>query len=66
PLLALAERVPWTPTLAATLVGDGRALIRLGETGPARERLLRAERLAARHGLPHVRRDARSALHSLG
>jgi tetratricopeptide (TPR) repeat protein len=65
PLLALTERVPWTPTLAATLAADGRALIRLGQAGPARERLLRAERLAARHGLPHVRRDARSALRSL-
>ena len=65
PLLALAERVPWTPTLAATLVGDGRALSRLGEAGPARERLLRAERLATRHGLPHVRQEARSALRSL-
>jgi hypothetical protein len=65
PLLALAERVPWTPTLAATLAADGRALIRLGEAERARDRLLRAERLAASRGLPHVRRDARSALRDL-
>jgi DNA-binding SARP family transcriptional activator/predicted ATPase len=65
PLLALAESGPWLPTLAATLAADGRALARLGEPDRARERLLHAERLAAKHGLPHVRRDARSALRSL-
>jgi DNA-binding SARP family transcriptional activator len=65
PLLALAERVPWTPTLAAVLTADGRALIRLGEREQAKAALLRAERLAAGHGLPHVRRDARSALRAL-
>jgi len=65
PLLALAERVPWTPTLAATLAADGRALARLGEADQARERLQRAERLAREHGLPHVRQDAESALRSL-
>jgi hypothetical protein len=27
--------------------------------------LLRAERIAAEHGLPHVRHDARTALHSV-
>jgi YVTN family beta-propeller protein len=31
----------------------------------ARAQLLRAERIAAEHGLPHVRHDARSALHSV-
>jgi DNA-binding SARP family transcriptional activator len=61
PLLALAERVPWTPTLAAALVVDGQALIRLGEGDRARAELLRAERLARDHGLPHVRREARTA-----
>jgi DNA-binding SARP family transcriptional activator/tetratricopeptide (TPR) repeat protein len=65
PLLALAERVPWTPTLAATLAVDARALIRLGEAQRARSQLLRAERLAGSHGLPHVRHDARSALRRL-
>jgi len=61
PLLALAERVPWTPTLAAALVVDGQALIRLGESDRARTELLRAEGLARDHGLPHVRREARAA-----
>jgi DNA-binding SARP family transcriptional activator/predicted ATPase len=65
PLLALAERVPWTATLAATLAADGRALVRLGRRGQAETALLRAERLAAGHGLPHVRLDARSALRGL-
>jgi tetratricopeptide (TPR) repeat protein len=65
PLLALAERGPWLPTLAATLAADGRALARLGEADRARERLMRAGRLAREHGLPHVRRDAESALRSL-
>jgi DNA-binding SARP family transcriptional activator len=65
PLLALSERVPWTPTLAATLAADGRALAGLGEANQARERLQRAERLAREHGLPHVRQDAESALRSL-
>jgi hypothetical protein len=57
--------VPWTATLAATLVLDGRALLRLGESDQARAQLLRAERIAAEYGLPHVRHDARSALHSV-
>ena len=65
PLLTVADRVPWTATLAATLALDGRALLRLGEDDKARARLLRAERIAGEHGLPHVRQDARSALHSV-
>jgi len=65
PLLALAERVPLTPTLAAALAADGCALSQAGSAEPARAALLRAARLAAQHGLPHVRRDARSALHKL-
>jgi tetratricopeptide (TPR) repeat protein len=65
PLLTVADRVPWTATLAATLALDGRALLRLGEDDQARARLLRAERIAGEHGLPHVRQDARSALHSI-
>ena len=65
PLLTVADRVPWTATLAATLALDGRALLRLGESDQARAQLLRAERIAAEHGLPHVRHDARSALHSV-
>ena len=65
PLLTVADRVPWTATLAATLALDGRALLRLGEDDKARARLLRAERIAGEHGLPHVLQDARSALHSV-
>ena len=45
PLLALAERMPWTPTLAAALAADARTLIRLGKREPARAQLLRAELL---------------------
>jgi DNA-binding SARP family transcriptional activator len=62
PLLALAERVPWVPALAASLAADARALIRLGEGERARAQLLRAERLAAAHGLAHVREEARQAM----
>jgi DNA-binding SARP family transcriptional activator len=65
PLLTVADRVPWTATLAAALAWDGRALLRLGEDDQARARLLRAERIAGEHGLPHVRQDARSALRSV-
>jgi tetratricopeptide (TPR) repeat protein len=65
PLLALAERVPWTPTLAATLAADARALIRLGERERARAQLLRAGRLAAAHGLAHVQQEARQAIRRL-
>jgi DNA-binding SARP family transcriptional activator/tetratricopeptide (TPR) repeat protein len=66
PLLAVAQRAPWIATLAAGLVLDGRALIRLGDTERAGTELRRAARLAAAHGLPHVRRDARAALRDLG
>lgn len=65
PLLAVADRAPWTPTLAATLVADGRALVRMGQREPAMAQLTRAEKLAGAHGLPHVLADARSALHDL-
>ena len=65
PLLTVADRVPWTATLAATLALDGRALLRLGDGVQARDQLLRAERIAAGHGLPHVRHDAQSALRSI-
>ncbi len=65
PLLALAERVPLTPTLAAVLAVDGRALSQVGPADQARTALLRAARLAGQHGLPHVRREARSALRKL-
>jgi DNA-binding SARP family transcriptional activator/tetratricopeptide (TPR) repeat protein len=65
PLLAVARRVPWVATLAAALVLDGRALIRLGEREPAAASLRDAVRLAREHGLPHVLQDARSALRGL-
>ena len=57
PLLAVADREPWLPALAAALAADGRALIRLGEQEQARAELDRAARLAAEHGLPYVLRD---------
>jgi tetratricopeptide (TPR) repeat protein len=61
PLLAVAEREPWIPALAAALAADGRALARLGQREQARTALQRAARLAAEHGLPHVLRDVREA-----
>ena len=39
PLLAVAEREPWIPALAAALAADGRALARLGQREPARAAL---------------------------
>lgn len=59
PLLAVADREPWTPALAAVLAKDGRALTRLGEREQARAELGRAARLAGEHGLPYVLRDIR-------
>ena len=65
PLLAVAERVPWTATLAATLATDGRALLRMGQNQQARIQLLRAEGLALKHGLPNVLQEARSSRETL-
>ena len=62
PLMAVAEREPWIPALAAALAADGRALARLGQREQARAALQRAARLAGEHGLPHVLRDVREAL----
>ena len=62
PLLAVAERVPWIATLAATLAVNGHVLRRLGEDDQAKGQLIRAEQLALEHGLPHVLREARSGL----
>jgi len=61
PLLAVAEREPWIPALAAALAADGRALARLGEREQASAVFDRAARLAGEHGLPHVLRDVREA-----
>lgn len=65
PVLAVADREPWTPALAAALAVDGRALIRQGGKEQARAELDRAMRLAAEHGMAHVLRDAREARHQL-
>ena len=64
PLLAVAERAPWTATLAAALVTEADALHALGETDRAAANLLRAAGLAREHGLPHVLSDARAAQRS--
>ncbi len=66
PMLAVADREPWTPALAAALAADGRTLIRLGDNDQARTQLDRAERLAREHGLLHVLRHAGSARRLLG
>ena len=66
PLLAVAEREPWIPALAAALAADGRALARLGQREQARAELGRAARLAGQHGLPHVLHEASEARQSLG
>jgi DNA-binding SARP family transcriptional activator/tetratricopeptide (TPR) repeat protein len=65
PLLAVAERVPWRATHAATLVVDGQALHSLGQGEAARAALLTAARLAAEFSLPHVQREATAALADL-
>ena len=54
----MAERAPWTATLAAALVTEARVLRALGQTDRAAANLLRAARLAREHGLPHVLSDA--------
>ena len=66
PLLAVAEREPWIPVLAAALAADGRALARLGQREQARAELGRAARLAGQHGLPHVLHEASEARQNLG
>ena len=59
PVLAVAEREPWIPALAAALAADGRILARLGQDGQARAELGRAARLAGEHGLAHVLLETR-------
>jgi tetratricopeptide (TPR) repeat protein len=59
PLLAVADREPWLPALAAALAADGRALTRLGQREQARAALDRAAGIAGEHGLPRVLRDVR-------
>ncbi len=62
PLLAAAERQRWVPAQAAGWLVDGQAAAALGDVTSARPTLQRAVRLAGRHGLPRVERDARAAL----
>ena len=64
PLLALAERVPWTPALAAALAADARALIRLGERERARARAA-AGRAAGHRAWPGARPGGCEAGHAL-
>ncbi len=65
PLLAAAERLDWVPAQAGGALVDGRAAASLGCPGPARTALAQAVRLAARHGLSHIERQARAALDGL-
>ena len=65
PLLAVADRKPWRPALAAALAADGRALARLGEKERAWAVLDRAARLAGERGLPQVLREAGAVLAEL-
>jgi hypothetical protein len=65
PLLAVAERAPWTPVLAQTLVVDGSAMAALGRLAGAGAALRQAAHLAAEHAMPHVAADAATALHAL-
>jgi DNA-binding SARP family transcriptional activator/tetratricopeptide (TPR) repeat protein len=64
PLLAVAERTPWTPVLAEALAVDAKALSALGRPADARAAFRRAAQLAADHGMPHVAASAQAALAS--
>ena len=66
PLLAVAERVPWITTLAATLAVSGHALRRSGEGDRAQGPADPGRAAGPAHGLPHVLREARSGLADLG
>jgi DNA-binding SARP family transcriptional activator/tetratricopeptide (TPR) repeat protein len=65
PLLAVAQRAPWTPVLAETLTVDGKALAALGRPAEAGTALRQAAQLAAEHQMPQVRADAAAALRTL-
>jgi tetratricopeptide (TPR) repeat protein len=65
PLLAVAQRVPWIPTLAAALAVDGQALIRLDQAEAAQKALRTSAELASRHGLPHILAEATAARRKL-
>ncbi len=62
PLLAVAERTPWTPVLAEALLVDARALAALGHLAEASAALRHAAQLAADHGMPQVAAGATTAL----
>jgi DNA-binding SARP family transcriptional activator len=65
PLLAVAERAPWKPVLAESLIVDASALAALRQDERARSALRRAVRLADKHGMTRARDDAQSALATL-
>jgi hypothetical protein len=65
PLLTVARRVPWIPTLAAALAVEGQALLRLDQAEAANQALRTAAELTSRHGLPHVRDEVTAARRQL-
>ena len=62
PLLAVAARTGWIPTLAAAGIEDGRATARLGDAAAARSVLDRALELARTNGMPTVAAAAEEAI----
>jgi hypothetical protein len=62
PLLTAAERLSWIPALAGGRLVDGRAAVALGDRAAGRLLIGQAVRLAARHHLPIVERDAAAHL----
>ncbi len=65
PMLDAARRVPWVAAYADGLLVDGRARLALTDPG-ALDQIAESAALAERHGLPHVAREARTALHGDG
>jgi hypothetical protein len=65
PLLAAADRQAWVPAQAAGALIDGRAAAALGLGEQAGSAVARALALATRHALPHVERQARTAVAEL-
>jgi hypothetical protein len=62
PLLAVAERTPWTPVLAEGLLVDAQSLTALGRPAEAHAAFRRAAQLATDHGMPRLAAGARAAL----
>jgi DNA-binding SARP family transcriptional activator len=65
PLLAVAERTPWTPVLAEALLVDASALTALGRRAEASSALRRAVELGVGHGMPGVAADGQAGLEDL-